>query len=534
MGLAASFLRPREPNHVEIIESKAEGQELRVQVRGYVVSDDSNEGESSQDSMATKQAIATHLFKTLRGTRNLIFAGSRQFVELYADLLRGMSERQPVPLEFHAHHANLAKEHRTFVEDRLKNGEGPATAVCTSTLELGIDIGHIKSVAQIGAPYSVAALRQRLGRSGRRPGEAAILRLYIDELALDAKTHPADSLRLKLVQAVAMIELLIKGWCEPPKPDALHLSTLTHQILSVIAQRNGATAATLFNTLCDGSSFAGIDRDLFVDLLRNLGRDDGGLIEQAPDGTLLLGAKGERLVEHYGFYAVFQTPDEYRVVAAGKTLGTLPIGFVLTEGMTIVFSGRRWRILAVRDEEKVLEVVPDPTGKPPLFGGDACDLHDTVVGEMRRVLSGNDMPPYLDSQARTLLMEGRSAFKELQLAERSIVAVGEDLTLAFPWRGTIATETLALALRSYRLDATPFHAVIEVKNPIGEVEDALADLARNAPPSAPRLASLIKVLQREKFHVYLSRDMLIADAASARVRVEDLPSIAGSVLGSEQ
>ena len=286
----------------------------------------------------------------------------------------------------------------------------------------------------------------------------------------------------------------------------------------------------MFNTLCDGSSFAGIDRNLFIDLLRDLGRDDAGMIEQAPDGTLLLGAKGERLVEHYGFYAVFQTPDEYRVVAAGKTLGTLPIGFVLTEGMTIVFSGRRWRILAVRDDEKVLEVVPDPTGKPPQFGGDACDLHDTVVGEMQRVLSGNDMPPYLDSRARELLLQGRAAFKELQLTERSLVAAGEDLTLAFPWRGTIATETLALALRSYRLDATPFHAVVEIKNPIGEVEDALADLARNAPPSSTRLASFIKVLQREKFHPYLSREMLIADAASARIGADAVPVIAKELL----
>jgi ATP-dependent Lhr-like helicase len=481
--------------------------------------------------MAAERAIATHLYKTLRGSRNLVFAGSRQRVELFSDLLREISEKERMPLEFHAHHANLSKEHRAFVEERLKSGEAPSTAVCTSTLELGIDIGEIESVAQIGPPFSVAALRQRLGRSGRRPGKPAILRVYIEEKELDADIHSADALRLQLVQAVAMINLLVKGWCEPPPPEALHLSTLTHQVLSVIAQHNGATVATLYSTLCSGASFAAVDRDLFLRLLREIGDRDVGLIEQAPDGTLLLGPKGEQIVAHYGFYAVFKTPEEYRVVADGKTLGTLPISFILTEGMTIVFSGRRWRIEAVRDAEKIIEVAPDPTGKPPKFGGDACDLHDVVVAEMRRVLAGSNVPYYLDAQARTLLAEGRAAFQELRLAERSIVPAGENFTLVFPWWGTIAIETLALALRTCRLEATPRYAIIEIKNSIDEVEEALGALATGEPPSAVWLASFIKTLQREKFHPYLSEDLLIAEAAASRIKADEVPSIARGILG---
>lgn len=538
MGLAATYLRPDDPTSVEVIESKSGGQELRVQVRGYVVSKEPEEhteqktdrGETER-SMTAERAIAMHLFKTLRGTRNLAFAGSRQRVELFSDFLREISEKERVPLEFHAHHANLSKEHRAFVEERLKSGEAPVTAVCTSTLELGIDIGEIESVAQIGPPFSVAALRQRLGRSGRRPGKPAVLRVYIEEKELEADTHPADALRLNLVQAVAMINLLVKGWCEPPPPDAPHLSTLTHQILSVIAQHNGAGAATLYKTLCSGASFAAVDRDLFLQLLREIGDRDVGLIEQARDGTLLLGPKGERIVAHYGFYAVFKTPEEYRIVADGKTLGTLPISFVLAEGMTIVFSGRRWRIEAVRDEEKVIEVAPDPTGKPPQFGGDACDLHDTVVAEMRRVLAGRDVPPFLDAQARTLLAEGRAVFGELGLAERSLVSLGEKSTLVFPWKGTIATDTLALALRACRLEATPRHAIIEIKNSIDEVEEALGDLAAGEPPSATWLASFIKTLQREKFHPYLPGNLLIAEAAASRIKVDEVPSIARGILG---
>ena len=141
-----------------------------------------------------------------------------------------------------------------------------------------------------------------------------------------------------------MIDLLVENWCEPPRQEALHLSTLTHQILSVIAERGGASAQRLFATLCDRGPFRSVDPALFSRLLRQLGDPDTALIEQAPDGTLLLGREGERVVEHYSFYAVFQTPQEYRVVHNTKTLGTIPVDMPLTPeplAKLSIDSGRR-------------------------------------------------------------------------------------------------------------------------------------------------------------------------------------------------
>src|SRR3989442_10830352 len=111
---------------------------------------------------------------------------------------------------------SLSKEIRSDTEAALKQKEFPATALCTNTLELGIDIGSVKSVAQIGPPPSVASLRQRLGRSGRRKGEPAILRGYSVENALGGKPSLADELRLETVKVTAMISLLLEGWFEPP------------------------------------------------------------------------------------------------------------------------------------------------------------------------------------------------------------------------------------------------------------------------------------------------------------------------------
>src|ERR1700732_596121 len=87
----------------------------------------------------------------LRGSHNLVFARSRSDVELYADLLRRLSEAMAVPNEFYPHHANLSRAEREGLEMSLRDA-APTTALCTSTLELGIDIGAVESVAQIGAP----------------------------------------------------------------------------------------------------------------------------------------------------------------------------------------------------------------------------------------------------------------------------------------------------------------------------------------------------------------------------------------------
>ena len=432
MDLASRYLRPEAPEAVVVLQSRSEGPVLRMQLRGYRVvrrsaSAETDVVESGDDQASvgsTDATIAAHLFDRLRGTTNLIFAGARQQVEVFADLLRRSSEQRRVPVEFFPHHSNLSREHRTFVEQRLKEARLPTTAVCTSTLELGIDIGDVECVAQIGAPYSVASLRQRMGRSGRR-GQPAILRMYETERDLDANAHPIDALRLRLVRSITMVELLLEGWCEPPRPDALHLSTLVHQVLSVIVERGGATARQLFSILCKLGPFRSVDNTLFARLLRRMGAPEVALIEQSPDGTLLLGSEGERVVEHYSFYAVFQTPEEYRVLLNGRALGTIPIVVPIAPDMTIIFAGRRWRVMTVHDRDKVIEVAKDATGRPPPFGSEAGIVDDVIVRRMRAILAGEDVPRYLDREAAEFLREGRATYRRLDLAHRQIVDLGE-------------------------------------------------------------------------------------------------------------
>ena len=536
MALAREFLRPGAAEAVVLLESKAKGTELKVQIRGFLRQQPQNkEDRDGEDINAAKRAVAEHLFSRLRGSRNLIFAGSRGNVEWYADALREMSEKTRLPLEFFPHHASLSREHRIALEKRLKTHPA-TTAVCTSTLELGIDIGDIACVAHVGAPFSVASLRQRLGRSGRRAGQPAVLRMYAIEAEPSADSHPLNHLYLGLIRSIAMVELLIQGWCEPPAPQALRLSTLTHQILSVIAEHGGSSARQLYTTLCERGPFQRVSPKLFARVLRHLGELHVGLIEQASDGVLLLGREGERLVEHYSFYAVFKTPEEYRIIADGKPLGTLPITMALAPDMTIIFSGRRWRITRIHDKDKVIEVTSDPRGRPPLFDGDSGLIHDRITEKMRQVLLGTDQPPYLDRRASNLLEDARREFRRLGFERQHIFRASQQDYLVATWAGTIKTSTLALALLYMGFGVTVYHGFLDIRCAEGaeSLEACLEEIANWTPVPTDELLSAAANLMTEKFHPYLSLELLREDAASSRIDVSALPALARGLIEAQQ
>lgn len=509
MDLACSYLRPDTPETVKEISAKG-GSELLVQLRGYT------SGENANNISSATTAVSTHLFKHLRGKDNLVFAGSRDRVEMHADLLRQYCEDAHLPQEFYPHHASLSKDHREFVEKRLKNASLPTTAVCTSTLELGIDIGDVTCVAHIGAPFSVAALRQRLGRSGRREDEPSILRQYAIEHQLDSKSHIVDRLRLGLIRSIAMVELLINKWCEPPRPQSLHLSTLVHQILSIIAERGGAHANRIFHILCKEGPFRQVESETFLDVLRALGHPDTALIEQADDGLLLLGSKGEKIVEHYSFYAVFKTDEEFKLVNNGKELGTLPVDNMITKGSFLIFSGRRWVVHEIHEAERVILVHPAKAGVPPQFGGDPGVIHDQVIACMFELLEGKNIPAYLDATASDLLVEARSNFAISGLTKRPIITHESDSHVIATRCGTIKTQTLELALISQGFRAESHDGILIIENNTNSdtLNDTLTKLARGA---STDIFKHKPNLNFEKYHQYLTADLLKKDALSCRI-----------------
>lgn len=518
-GAAADFLRPRHGHEVVVVEDPSEERsDLRLQVRGYrvvpparVSASESDSDENDQQGSA-ERAIAEHLFQVLRGDDNLVFANSRSWVEKYADRLREASDAARVPNEFLPHHGSLSKQLREGVEARLKDPLTPTTAVCTSTLEMGIDIGSADSVAQIGSPHSVAALRQRVGRSGRR-GKPATLRMYITEPSLDPNLSVTDRLRAELFQAAAVVELMLERWYEPPAVSSLHLSTLVQQILSVTAQHGGASAAQLFTALCVAGPFEHVSRAQFLELLRNLGSTQ--LISQAGDGTLLAGTVGERIVNHYSFYAAFQSAEEFRLISQGQQLGTIPIDYPVLPDSLMIFAGRRWRVVSVDTAAKTIELVPSRGGTSPLFLGAGAAVADRVRMKMRELYEGSETPIYLDQQAAELFAEGRAAYRQIGLGESSVIEDGKN-TLLFVWRGSKACSTLSVMLTALKVR----HSVEAMTINCADIErsellSTLAVIASMPKPTPLELARIAPVQNVDLYDEYLSESLLI-DSAAAR------------------
>ncbi len=519
---AKVFLNPAGPDRVKVLEARSGQAELRLQIRGYREPNagphgtQSETGEPDDVRQATDEIIA-HLYGSLRGANNLVFASRRQEVESYADGLRKLCEHNDVANEFFPHHGSLAKGLREELEERLKAAALPTTAVATTTLELGIDIGAVTSVAQIGPPASIAGLRQRMGRSGRRDGRPSTLRIYVIE---PDHPEPADvfaRLRPDIVQAVAAVQLMLQKWVEPGGSPGLQLSTLLHQTLALIRERGGVGAQDLFSLLGGPGPFSGVTQADYVALLRAMAATTPKLIEQSPDGVLMLGALGEQLTERYDFYAVFMSDEEYRIVTEHRALGTVPIFNPLRTGDYLTFAGRRWIVEAVDDKAKVIRVVAAPAGKVPKFPAqEGAPLHDRLVDEVRSVYGGTDRPAYLDATGWGLLQEGRETFAELGLTSRRIVQDGDD-AFVFLWRGTRATETFRLALAHVGIRSETETIGLRAPNSeAGRLAAALAQL-RVRPPTARELAAQIETLRRQKYDALLPDDMLRDAIARSRL-----------------
>ncbi len=531
MSAARDYVRPGHGDKVDVVMSEDNEAQLFLQLRGYIAAlpapsvngpaaNSLDEADEPDDPTAETQHIAdisTHLLRKLRGSTNLVFANSRTRVEQYADRLAHTSETLRVPNEFFPHHGSLSRELREDVEQRLKDPNTPTTAVCTSTLELGIDIGSVASVAQIGAPPSVAGLRQRLGRSGRREGESATLRIYISEPQITPQTHPVDTVRAELVQSIAMVDLLLQRWYEPLNSRHLHLSTLTQQVLSLIAQHGGVHPSEAHQVLCKHGPFQAVTPATFAQLLRDMGA--AKLITQASDGLLLHDIIGERLVNHYSFYAAFRGADEYRLIAAGRTLGTLPVDFPVIVGTRVIFAGRRWTVLAVDPRQKVIELARSRGGRPPTFAGHGAAVSDGVRQQMLAVYNRQEVPAYLDATAQQLLDEARDYFRRWRLQTQSALSHGHDVLL-FPWRSDTVHSTIAIMLAGAGLTAAAEGIVLSIQDTdLHRVRQAIEQIIAEPAPNPDELAAQVRNKAFEKYDEYLSEDLLSRGYAAGHLDV---------------
>ena len=510
MGLAAEFLRPGAGAAVAVIVSSAEKKRLDLVFKAVLVPPG-----TEQVVTAVHQAIAAELFARLRDANYLIFPNTTGLVEQYADSLRLLSEAARVPVSFFPHHGRLGKAERQTTEAELKSGDRPISAICTTTLEMGIDIGAIRGVVQIGAPDTVSSLCQRIGRAGRRAEELARLWQYCVVEEPRANMGCAFGLHAGFIQALAIIRLYLAKWYEPSRSGALHYSTLVQQILALIGERHGISAADAYRTLCLSGPFGNIREADFIELLRALAAQ--GLIMQDATRLLLHGPLGEKRVNHFTFFAAFPDTQEYRLMHAGKELGTLPLKMNHQVGSVVIFAGRRWRMAEIDHDKRRVELIPATVGDRPRTRGEGSPVHDRVRAEMRAVLAGEDEPEWLDEKAGEVLRSARQHYRDLDLNACTYVVEGSDINL-FLWHGDAVQDALVALLISHGLKAENHGICIEIgRSSLPMLSAVLRTIAAEPCPQADQILNRQAIGNPEKWDWVLPDRLFYASFASSRL-----------------
>lgn len=516
----AKWLRPDKDREVTLISGSDEGKKLLYKVHAYTVSrpKTGDSGDQSEEAAHVLETMSGDMFRHFAGHKNLIFANRKSDVEWFADGLNSRCRKENRPEEFLVHHGSLSKEIREFTEQEMQ-GSRPRTTLCSSTLELGIDIGNVRAVGQIDPPWSVNSLVQRLGRSGRKDAEDQRMRLYVREDEIDEQSDLVDRLHLDLLQAIALSELLLSNprWVEPPKITSWDLSTLTQQVLSVLAETGGCQAATVFDRLCRSGAFRSVTPQAFTELLRSLGTRE--IIEQMPQGDLILAPKGEAIVGHYSFYSAFEAAIEFTVIAGSETIGRLPVGALPQIDDHFLLAGRRWQVVSIDEEQKVVIARSSPGKMPPKFLPGGGEIHPRVREIMRDILLSQKQLPYLDTTATQLLQSARTAAVQRGVTESCVVKLGPRLHLWFTWTGTRIQQTLFFIAASLGIRPVDHRVALELPcSPEEALEKFRQYLQSN--PDPIELAQEIPAKQIGKFDNLIDESLLIESIARDRLDLD--------------
>jgi len=501
------WMRPDRDRPVELIKGEAESKRLLYKIHGFQRAPLTEAQKNKDDATTLPIGLSESMFKHFAGAKNLIFANSKSDVEQFADALNSHCRNYGRPEEFLVHHGSLSKETREFTEQEMQ-GRRPKTTVCSSTLELGIDIGSVSAVGQVEPPWSVNSLVQRLGRSGRGDAEPQCMRLYITEKQITAKSSMLDKLHLDLLRAAAVTELMLErpSWVEPPAIARFDLSTFTHQILSMLAQTGGAQASRVFRTLSTEGAFRHISVDQFKRILRCL--RDHELIEQIPQNDLILAPKGEQMVRHYSFYSAFSTGRDYSILH-----GSVPVGMLPTDSLPMIndhflLGGRRWQVITIDDSRREVIVKRARGKKPPRFLGGGGEIHPRIRQKMKEILCGDEELQYLDAVADELLRQSRKTARDNSIGDSNIVSLSPTRCLWFTWTGTRIQRTLCLLANDAGLSAIDRDVAIEFDSVgVNSLKQQLMTTAKN-PPSAVRLAQRLPSKQLRKLDEWLTDDLL--------------------------
>jgi ATP-dependent Lhr-like helicase len=306
------------------------------------------------------------------GEKRLVFADSRRTVEALAVRLRERGARVFVS------HSSLSVDERRRAEQAFAEARD-CVIVATSTLELGIDVGDLDRVLQVGAPRTVASLLQRLGRSGRRTGTARSMLLLA--------TNDDELLR-----AAGLLRLYAEGYVEPVVPPALPRHLLAQQLLALCLQHGRVGRRTWLEHLGGLELATSAEALRITDWMLETGQVD------TDSGMLFVGPAAERRYGRRHFLellSVFTADPQFTVTHGRVEIGTVdPLVMTRkTSGPRVLsLGGRSWQVTYIDWARRRAFVEPAALPGSSRWSGMAQPLSFALTDAMRRVVLDADLP----------------------------------------------------------------------------------------------------------------------------------------------
>jgi ATP-dependent helicase Lhr and Lhr-like helicase len=563
IGLSATVGSPQEMGHFLVGKGRAVSvlEAPGAKTSNFVVTNPEITGADKAE--AKLREIAPELVSHIRVLRKivdahkstLIFVNTRQSAEALGSLFRGT--------DVGVHHGSLSKEARIEAENEFKAGIKRGL-ICTSSMELGIDIGDVEHVIQYNSPREVTRLLQRVGRAGHRIGETSegtIIATYVDDI----------------MESWVITCRAQKNKIEPVLVNHQALDVLANQLCFLIL--NGAVPAErALRIIKKAYPYRNLALEEFVDTVKLLQQQ--WLLKVDREGIAPIIKKMGK-TRRYCYENLSMIPDEktYSIYDTinGKWIGTLDETFVIAfaePGAVFITKGEMWRILDIDDERVKVEPIDRSTGEIPSWTGEQIPVPYEVaadVGKLReqiahasstnassRLLQDYRTDPHTVRSVVDLFMRQKEF--AIPTDKRLVIEVDAKTALIHACFGHKVNETLGrvitslLAARlgaSVAMEVNPYWIQLELPNVVSA--EQIAELVRQLKPEfvKPLIEITLKnsmllkwklvhvarkfgIIERDVEHKYLNVNKLTELLKDTPVYEEALNDIANNKLDFER
>jgi len=368
----------------------------------------------------------------------LVFTNTREHSEALGSQINAIHCKNSVKV----HHGSLSREIREEVEAEFQKGDIKAV-ICTSSLELGIDVGTVDLVVHYMSPRQATRLIQRIGRSGHQIKSIPKGRII---------TTWADD----ILESMVLIDHAKKGQLERVKIHEKALDVLAHQIVGLILDTKNITVEEAYDIVRRAYPFRNIEPQVFYDVIKQLQQQR---IIRLRDEDL----SGKYLNTRKYYYenlSVIPDVKKYTVFdfSLKRRIGTLDQEFVAKRcqsGTEFIMHGNTWRVISVDDEKMTMEVeaAASSLNAIPSWEGEIIPVEYDVaieVGKLRQAISENSQSikiyenQELDKVKETIERHNRDY--PLPTHERIVIERFENCIIIHACFGNLVNEALALVM----------------------------------------------------------------------------------------